>query len=44
MFRIGSLLFIPSYLTVVLYRPLASAGDDNQSVLLMIGVYICYIF
>ena len=36
MFRIGSLLFIPAYLTVILYRPLASAEDDGN-VLLMAG-------
>ena len=36
MFRIGSALFVPAYLTVTLYRPLASANDDG-SVVLMAG-------
>ncbi|RXW15886.1 hypothetical protein EST38_g9972 [Candolleomyces aberdarensis] len=35
MFRIGTILFIPSYLTVVLYRPLASP-EDGGNLLLMI--------
>lgn len=39
MFRIGTILFIPSYLTVVLYRPLASA-EDGGNALLMIGTLI----
>jgi len=30
MFRLGSILFIPSYLTVILYRPFASAHDDGN--------------
>ncbi|KZP05225.1 major facilitator superfamily MFS-1, partial [Athelia psychrophila] len=30
MFRIGSLLFIPAYLTVTLYRPFASEEDDGN--------------
>jgi len=30
MFRIGSLLFIPAYLTVVLYRFLATEGPGNN--------------
>jgi hypothetical protein len=34
MFRIGSALFIPSYLTVTLYRPLASANSDGSTVLM----------
>lgn len=34
MFRIGSLLFIPSYLTVVLYRPFGSAEDDGNFLLM----------
>ncbi|KAF7426094.1 hypothetical protein PC9H_008460 [Pleurotus ostreatus] len=34
MFRIGSLLFIPSYLTVVLYRPFASASDDGNFIVM----------
>lgn len=36
MFRLGSALFIPAYLTVTLYRPLASENDDG-SVFLMGG-------
>ena len=36
MFRIGSALFIPAYLTVTLYRPFASENDDG-SVVLMAG-------
>lgn len=39
MFRIGTILFIPSYLTVVLYRPLASA-EDGGNALLMIALTI----
>ncbi|KAF9010033.1 hypothetical protein BDQ17DRAFT_1273732 [Cyathus striatus] len=34
MFRIGSLLFIPAYLSVVLYRAFASAQDDGNIVVL----------
>ncbi|KAH6906801.1 major facilitator superfamily domain-containing protein [Coprinopsis sp. MPI-PUGE-AT-0042] len=34
MFRIGSIAFIPSYLTVVLYRPLASAEDGGNFLLM----------
>lgn len=34
MFRLGNVLFIPSYLTVVLYRPLASSGDDGNLLLM----------
>lgn len=30
MFRIGSLLFIPAYLTVILYRYLATDGPGNN--------------
>ena len=30
MFRLGSFLFIPAYLTVTLYRILASANDDGN--------------
>lgn len=36
MFRLGSLLFIPAYLTVVLYRPLASENNEG-GVILMTG-------
>lgn len=34
MFRLGSVLFIPAYLSVVLYRPLASANDDGNFVVM----------
>lgn len=34
MFRIGSALFIPSYLTVTLYRPFASASSDGDTILM----------
>jgi hypothetical protein len=34
MFRLGSLLFIPAYLSVVLYRPFASANDDGNFILM----------
>ena len=34
MFRLGSLLFIPSYLTVTLYRVFASPSDDGNLVLM----------
>ncbi|KAF9653498.1 major facilitator superfamily MFS-1 [Thelephora ganbajun] len=34
MFRIGSALFVPSYLTVALYRPFASANDDGSAILM----------
>ncbi|KAG6908420.1 hypothetical protein DXG01_004713 [Tephrocybe rancida] len=30
MFRVGSLLFIPAYLSVILFRPFASADDDGN--------------
>lgn len=30
MFRLGSLLFVPAYLSVILYRPFASANDDGN--------------
>ncbi|GLB42109.1 putative major facilitator superfamily protein [Lyophyllum shimeji] len=30
MFRVGSTLFIPAYLSVILYRPFASASDDGN--------------
>ncbi|KAH0835856.1 hypothetical protein J3R83DRAFT_9725 [Lanmaoa asiatica] len=34
MFRLGSFLFIPAYLTVILYRVFASATDDGNFVLM----------
>ncbi|XP_006463367.1 hypothetical protein AGABI2DRAFT_152546 [Agaricus bisporus var. bisporus H97] len=35
MFRVGSLLFIPSYLSVVLYRAFASSSHDGGNFILM---------
>lgn len=40
MFRIGSALFIPAYLTVTLYRAFASGGEGN-SFLVMTGKSEC---
>lgn len=34
MFRIGSLLYIPAYLSVILYRVFASDKDDGNLVLM----------
>lgn len=34
MFRIGSLLYIPAYLSVILYRVFASASDDGNLVVM----------
>ena len=34
MFRIGALLFIPSYLSVILYRVFARPSDDGSLVLM----------
>lgn len=34
MFRIGSLLFIPAYLTVILYRVFANSTDEGNLVLM----------
>ncbi|KAI0754437.1 major facilitator superfamily MFS-1 [Daedaleopsis nitida] len=34
MFRLGSMLFIPSYLTVILYRVFASPSDDGNLILM----------
>ncbi|KZT69917.1 major facilitator superfamily MFS-1 [Daedalea quercina L-15889] len=34
MFRIGSLLFIPAYLSVILYRVFASPNDDGNPILM----------
>ncbi|TFK19579.1 major facilitator superfamily MFS-1 [Coprinopsis marcescibilis] len=39
MFRIGSIIFIPSYLTVTLYRPLASAEDGGNALLMMALIF-----
>jgi len=40
MFRIGSALFIPAYLTVTLYRAFAGGGEGN-SFLVMTGKRAC---
>lgn len=34
MFRIGSLLFIPAYLSVVLFRVFASSSGDGSIILM----------
>jgi len=34
MFRVGSLLFIPAYLSVILYHPLASENDSGSVILM----------
>ena len=39
MFRIGTIMYIPAYLTVVLYRPLASVNKDTSNPVLMFGMY-----
>ena len=39
MFRIGSLLYIPAYISVILYRVFASASDDGNFIL-MAGEYL----
>ncbi|KAL5527526.1 hypothetical protein ACEPAG_6327 [Sanghuangporus baumii] len=39
MFRIGSLLFIPAYLSVILYRPLANAEDGGNGFLMAALVF-----
>ncbi|KAG0706960.1 major facilitator superfamily domain-containing protein [Suillus ampliporus] len=43
MFRLGSLLFIPAYLTVTLYRGFASSNDEGSFILMagMIAVRYC---
>lgn len=34
MLRVGSVLFVPAYLSVILYRPLASANDDGNIIVM----------
>lgn len=36
-------MYIPAYLTVVLYRPLASADKDKSNPILMLGMYRYYV-
>lgn len=43
MFRLGSLLFIPAYLSVTLYHPLAGSGDSG-GIILMAGELKCYTY
>lgn len=38
MFRIGSALFIPAYLTVTLYRTFASPSSEGN-LIVMLGAY-----
>jgi len=40
MFRLGTVLYIPAYLTVVLYRPLASLNKDDSNPLLMFALAV----
>jgi hypothetical protein len=35
MFRLGTMLFIPGYLTVTMYRVFASASDDGNAILMI---------
>jgi hypothetical protein len=37
MFRLGSVLFIPAYLSVILYRAFASAEDEGDFILMAGG-------
>jgi hypothetical protein len=39
MFRIGTIMFIPAYLTVVLYRPFANVHPDDSNPFLMFGMF-----
>ncbi|KAF8800610.1 major facilitator superfamily MFS-1 [Phlegmacium glaucopus] len=38
MFRLGTLMYIPAYLTVVLYQPLARADKDKSNPILMLAL------
>ncbi|KAF8905262.1 hypothetical protein CPB84DRAFT_1705871 [Gymnopilus junonius] len=40
MFRIGTLMFIPAYLTVVLYRPFANRHSDDSNPFLMFALSV----
>jgi hypothetical protein len=44
MFRIGTILFIPSYLTVVLYRPLYDVHPDDSNFILMADMLFHSVF
>ena len=38
MFRIGTFMFIPAYLSVILYRPFHNVHPDDSNILLMSGM------
>ncbi|KDR80263.1 hypothetical protein GALMADRAFT_242597 [Galerina marginata CBS 339.88] len=40
MFRIGTVMFIPAYLTVILYRPFANVHPDDSNPLLMFALSV----
>ena len=40
MFRLGTIMFIPAYLTVVLYRPFANVHPDDSNPFLMFGMFL----
>ncbi|KAF9530140.1 hypothetical protein CPB83DRAFT_851026 [Crepidotus variabilis] len=40
MFRIGTIMYIPAYLTVVLYRPLHNLNSDDTNIILMTALSI----
>jgi len=40
MFRIGTLLFVPAYLSVVLYRPLGNLNKDDSNPILMFALAV----
>jgi hypothetical protein len=42
MFRIGSLLFIPAYLTVTMYRGFASSNDEGSFILMAGMIWFLY--
>ena len=44
MFRIGSALFIPGYLTVTLYRRLASSPSDGNAILMILLSISTHVF
>jgi predicted membrane channel-forming protein YqfA (hemolysin III family) len=46
MFRIGTVMFIPAYLTVVLFRPFANVHPDDSNPFLMFGacLFIAFIW
>jgi len=40
MFRLGTIMFIPAYLSVVLYRPLATVNKDDSNLILMFALVV----